>query len=148
MCPPLAAGRAEACGRHAAWTRCGPWPPKSDLLPRVHGSGLFTRGQTQVLTVATLGPVSDAQMLDGIDEDEEQALYAPVQLPLLLCGRDPALPGPRTPGNRPRRSGGAGSAAGAPFGGGIPLRHAGWSPRCFPPTAPPPRLPSAAPPWR
>ena len=38
------------------------------LLPRTHGSGMFTRGQTQVLTVATLGPVSDQQMLDGIDE--------------------------------------------------------------------------------
>lgn len=38
------------------------------LLPRVHGSGLFTRGQTQVLSIATLGPVSDEQRLDGIDE--------------------------------------------------------------------------------
>ncbi|MEG0753790.1 MAG: polyribonucleotide nucleotidyltransferase, partial [Angelakisella sp.] len=37
------------------------------LLPRVHGSGLFTRGQTQVLTIATLGTVRDAQLLDGID---------------------------------------------------------------------------------
>ena len=36
------------------------------LLPRVHGSGMFTRGQTQVLTVATLGTVSEAQLLDGI----------------------------------------------------------------------------------
>ena len=40
------------------------------ILPRVHGSGLFTRGQTQVLTIATLGPVSDQQLLDGIDEEE------------------------------------------------------------------------------
>ena len=40
------------------------------LLPRVHGSGLFTRGQTQVLTIATLGPISDRQLLDGIDEEE------------------------------------------------------------------------------
>ncbi|MDY3988338.1 MAG: polyribonucleotide nucleotidyltransferase [Massilioclostridium sp.] len=39
------------------------------LLPRVHGSGLFTRGQTQVLSIATLGPVSDEQRLDGIDEN-------------------------------------------------------------------------------
>ena len=39
------------------------------LLPRVHGSGMFTRGQTQVLTIATLGPISDRQLLDGIDED-------------------------------------------------------------------------------
>ncbi len=37
------------------------------LLPRAHGSGLFTRGQTQVLTVATLGPISDEQLLDGLD---------------------------------------------------------------------------------
>lgn len=40
------------------------------LLPRAHGSGLFTRGQTQVLTAATLGPVSDRQLLDGIDSEE------------------------------------------------------------------------------
>ena len=38
------------------------------VLPRVHGSGLFTRGQTQVLTVTTLGPISDQQVLDGIDD--------------------------------------------------------------------------------
>ena len=47
-----------------------PLAAEIDLLPRVHGSGMFTRGQTQVLTVATLGPVSDQQMLDGIDEEE------------------------------------------------------------------------------
>ncbi len=40
------------------------------LIPRVHGSGLFTRGQTQVLTLATLGNISDQQMLDGIDTEE------------------------------------------------------------------------------
>ena len=45
------------------------------LLPRVHGSALFTRGQTQVLSITTLGPVRDAQMLDGIDEDEDCLLY-------------------------------------------------------------------------
>lgn len=38
------------------------------VLPRVHGSGLFTRGQTQVLSIATLGPLSEEQRLDGIDE--------------------------------------------------------------------------------
>lgn len=43
-----------------------------DLLPRVHGSGMFTRGQTQVLTVATLGMISEEQMLDGIDEEESK----------------------------------------------------------------------------
>ena len=47
-----------------------PLASEVSLLPRVHGSGLFTRGQTQVLTIATLGPVSDAQLLDGIDDEE------------------------------------------------------------------------------
>jgi len=41
-----------------------------NILPRAHGSGLFQRGQTQVLTVATLGPLGDVQMLDGIDLEE------------------------------------------------------------------------------
>lgn len=40
------------------------------LLPRVHGSGLFARGQTQVLSICTLGPVSDSQKLDGLDEED------------------------------------------------------------------------------
>jgi polyribonucleotide nucleotidyltransferase len=39
------------------------------VLPRVHGSGLFSRGQTQVLTVTTLGPVSDSQRIDGLDDE-------------------------------------------------------------------------------
>lgn len=42
------------------------------LLPRVHGSGLFTRGQTQVLTSATLGTISEGQTLDGISEETEK----------------------------------------------------------------------------
>ena len=46
-----------------------PLAAEVDLLPRVHGSGLFTRGQTQVLTIATLGTLSDAQKLDGLDEE-------------------------------------------------------------------------------
>ena len=39
-----------------------------DLITRAHGSGMFTRGQTQVLSIATLGPMGDAQQLDGLDE--------------------------------------------------------------------------------
>ena len=39
------------------------------VLPRVHGSGLFSRGQTQVLTVTTLGPISDSQRIDGLDDE-------------------------------------------------------------------------------
>ena len=43
-----------------------------DLLPRVHGSALFTRGQTQVLSVTTLGMISEEQTLDGIDTEESK----------------------------------------------------------------------------
>lgn len=46
-----------------------------DILPRTHGSGMFTRGQTQVMTMTTLGPLSEMQKLDGIDEDEISKRY-------------------------------------------------------------------------
>jgi len=46
-----------------------------DLLPKVHGCGLFARGNTQVLTIATLGMVSDEQILDGLDADVESKRY-------------------------------------------------------------------------
>ena len=45
------------------------------ILPRTHGTGLFTRGLTQVMTVATLGSVGDIQVLDGIDESETTKRY-------------------------------------------------------------------------
>ena len=45
------------------------------VLPRVHGTGVFTRGQTQVLTTCTLGPISDAQKMEILDEDEEIKRY-------------------------------------------------------------------------
>ena len=48
---------------------------EAGLLPRVHGSGVFTRGQTQVLTTCTLGSMSEVQKLDGLDEDEEFKRY-------------------------------------------------------------------------
>ena len=46
-----------------------------DLLPRTHGSGMFTRGQTQICTVTTLAPLSEAQRLDGLDEAETSKRY-------------------------------------------------------------------------
>src|SRR5699024_942487 len=45
---------------------------EAGLLPRAHGSGLFTRGQTQVLTIATLGATSDVQIIDGLGEEESK----------------------------------------------------------------------------
>ena len=45
---------------------------ETGLLPRTHGSGLFKRGQTQVLSIATLGAMSEAQVIDGITEQTEK----------------------------------------------------------------------------
>ena len=44
-----------------------PLAAEIDLLPRVHGSGMFTRGQTQIMTITTLAPLSEAQKIDGLD---------------------------------------------------------------------------------
>ncbi|MDD5936866.1 MAG: polyribonucleotide nucleotidyltransferase [Clostridiales bacterium] len=52
-----------------------PLAAEIDILPRVHGSGMFTRGQTQILTVTTLAPLSDAQKIDGLDEAETSKRY-------------------------------------------------------------------------
>lgn len=48
---------------------------ETDLIPRVHGSAMFTRGQTQICTVTTLAPLSDAQRIDGLDEAEKSKRY-------------------------------------------------------------------------
>ena len=71
-----------------------PLAAEVDLLPRVHGSGMFTRGQTQVLTVATLGPVSDAQFLDGIDEDVEKRYMHQYNFPSYSVGETRPSRGP------------------------------------------------------
>lgn len=52
-----------------------PLSAEVDLIPRVHGSAMFTRGQTQICTVTTLAPLSDAQRLDGLDEQETSKRY-------------------------------------------------------------------------
>ena len=64
------------------------------LLPRVHGSGMFTRGQTQVLSIATLGPVSDAQMLDGIDTETEKRYMHQYNFPSYSVGETRPSRGP------------------------------------------------------
>jgi len=64
------------------------------LLPRVHGSGLFQRGQTQVLTTVTLGPVSEIQMLDGIDLEDEKRYMHHYNFPSYSVGETKASRGP------------------------------------------------------
>ena len=67
------------------------------VLPRTHGSGLFTRGQTQVLTVATLGTLSEAQMLDGIDSETSKRYMHHYNMPGFSTGEAKAT---RSPGRR------------------------------------------------
>ena len=67
------------------------------ILPRVHGSGLFTRGQTQVLTAATLGMLSEAQMLDGIDNETEKRYMHHYNMPGFSTGEAKST---RSPGRR------------------------------------------------
>ena len=64
------------------------------LLPRVHGSALFTRGQTQVLSIATLGMVSEEQELDGIDEQTEKRYMHQYNFPAYSVGEARASRGP------------------------------------------------------
>ena len=63
------------------------------ILPRTHGSGLFTRGQTQVLTIATLGTLSESQMLDGIDEETEKRYMHHYNMPGYSTGEAKASRG-------------------------------------------------------
>ena len=65
-----------------------------DLLSRAHGSGLFTRGQTQVLSVTTLGPMSDAQLLDGLDEQTEKRYIHHYNCPSYSVGETKPSRGP------------------------------------------------------
>ena len=70
---------------------------ETGLLPRAHGSGLFTRGQTQVLSACALAPVSEAQIIDGITEQTEKRYMHHYNFPAYSVGE--ARPS-RSPGRR------------------------------------------------
>ena len=58
-----------------AITQIRPLAAEVDIVPRVHGSSMFTRGQTQICNVVTLAPLSDAQKIDGLDVNETSKRY-------------------------------------------------------------------------
>ncbi|MFA5536624.1 MAG: polyribonucleotide nucleotidyltransferase, partial [Bacillota bacterium] len=64
------------------------------VLPRTHGTGLFTRGETQVLTVATLGAVSDEQILDGLGVEESKRFMHHYNFPPFSVGETRPMRGP------------------------------------------------------
>ncbi len=74
-----------------------PLSAEIDLLPRVHGSALFSRGQTQVLSVVTLGQGKEEQILDGIDNEESKRYIHQYNFPPYSVGEARA---PRSPGRR------------------------------------------------
>lgn len=70
---------------------------ESGILPRVHGSGVFTRGQTQVLTTATLGSISEVQKLEGLDDEVFKRYIHHYNFPPYSAGEARAL---KSPGRR------------------------------------------------
>ena len=71
-----------------------PLDAQVDLLPRVHGSGMFTRGQTQVLSIATLASISESQRLDGLDEETEKRYIHHYNFPSYSVGETKPSRGP------------------------------------------------------
>ncbi|MGV2620101.1 UNVERIFIED_CONTAM: polyribonucleotide nucleotidyltransferase [Halobacillus marinus] len=71
-----------------------PLTSRVGLLPRTHGSGLFTRGQTQALSVATLGALGDVQILDGLDLEESKRFMHHYNFPKFSVGETGPIRGP------------------------------------------------------
>lgn len=65
-----------------------------DILPRTHGSGLFTRGQTQALSICTLGALGDVQILDGLDTEESKRFMHHYNFPPFCVGEAKPMRGP------------------------------------------------------
>ena len=130
-------------GRDTATVR--PIACEVGVLPRTHGSALFTRGQTQALSIATLGPPGDAQQIETLAwEDEHKRYLHHYNFPPYGTGRDGAPGGPLPALHRPRPPLRAGPAAGAAGARTTSPTPSASSRRSSPPTAPPPWPPSAA----
>ena len=107
----------RVCARMAATrTTIRPISVQVGCLPRVHGSGLFMRGETQVLTIATLGTPGDAQRLDTLQPGEEKRYMHHYNFPPFSTGEAYPDAWPQAPRDRARRAGRAGVGAGDPRG--------------------------------
>ncbi len=94
---------------------------KVDLLPRVHGSAMFQRGETQALVTVTLGTGRDEQRVDGLVEEYSQKFMLHYYFPSFSVGECRPDPRPRPPRDRPRRAGRAERQAGAARPRRLPL---------------------------
>lgn len=113
------------------------------ILPRTHGSAVFTRGQTQVMTIATLGTLGDGQTIDGIGEEEFKRYIHHYNMPPYSTGEVKRL---GSPGRREIGHGALASALSCPS---FPMKtnfrmRSALFPRLYPATVQLPRLPSAA----
>lgn len=82
---------------HRACDEIRPLTAKVDYIPRVHGSGLFTRGQTQVLSTLTLAPLSEGQTIDGLGEQKTKNFIHQYNFPQFSVGETGRM---RAPGRR------------------------------------------------
>ena len=108
------------------------------LLPRTHGSAIFTRGQTQVLSVVTLGSPGEEQMLDGLGASESKRFMHHYNFPPFSTGESKPLRGPG------RREIGHGALAERAVAAVIPAKMSSLTPFAPSPTS---SLPMAQPPW-
>ena len=108
-----------------------PLAAEVDTVPRVHGSAMFTRGQTQICNVVTLAPLSEAQRVDGLDPYKTEKRYMhQYNFPSYSVGETKPSRGPGrreigrtgTPRDRPWRAGGACASSGASGQRDVPLR--------------------------
>ena len=97
------------------------------LLPRAHGSALFTRGQTQAMAVATLGTAMDAQRVDDVEGDGEKRFMLHYNFPQFSVGETGRIGGCRQTGDRSRYARGTGASSGYAGGEFIPL----YGPSCL-----------------
>ena len=146
--PPQHPRRRASGPTGATSTTIRPISCEVGLLPRTHGSGLFTRGQTQVLSIVTLGSIGEEQMIDGLGTDETKRFIHHYNFPPFSVGEVRRL------GSPGRREIGHGALAERAVGAGHPAGRrtsptpSASSPRCSPRTARPRWLASAARPSR
>ena len=121
--PPARPRRGHPDGRPRRRPSSARSRSRSGSCPRAHGSGLFTRGETQVLTIATLGVVLGRPAHRHDQPQDREALHPPLQLPALLHGREQADARPQPPRHRARQPGRAGAHPGPAEPRRVPVRH-------------------------
>ena len=99
-CAARSDGEPRIDGRDTRTVR--PIEIRTGVLPRTHGSALFTRGETQALVIGTLGTARDAQIIDALAGEFDRPLHAPLQHAAVRHRRDGPLRQPEAPRDRPR----------------------------------------------